>query len=132
MNRLVKIASHLYPVEGIEWVNFTANINGENGVEVKLIGIDCTFRYVGQLASQAYDILDPLHVHIGNDCILPHRIEWVDFEANFGGQTGVEVRVAGEQNENGEPLTRQYTGAAASEAYDALTALVETAQAAGN
>jgi len=131
--KFVKIATNMYPVKGIEWVNFTAMIDGAQGVEVKLIGVNDTFRYTGDFASLAYDILKPLHVQIGTDYFLPHRIDWVDFAANINGQVGVEVRIDGEVDAAGNATTRQYTGQFAEEAYNVLAPLADDeTMAAGN
>jgi len=128
MKKFVRIASDMYPIDGIESVNFNA-VDGKT-VEVKLVGVAETFRYTGEFADLAYAALSPLCIYVNDSYFLAHRIEWVNFEATIGGDIGVEVRVAGEVDAKGNPVTRQYTENMASIAYDKLTELVDATVAA--
>lgn len=125
----IKIATQMFPTERIEWINREANINGQLGVEVKLWGVAETFQYTGEFASLAYDILEGVEpapappsftLRLPDGDVLINDIVWADLAVNLNGQTGVEIRVATDP----VGMTRQYSGEAASEAYDALVSLV--------
>jgi len=117
----IKIDTQIIATERIASIDRQADINGQTGVEIFLHGIAESFRYTGQFAEIAYNALYNIFptppIILGSDApICIADIEWVDLNANFNGQQGVEVRVSTD-----EPgISRQYTGTDASNAYDVL------------
>jgi len=63
--------------------------------------------------------LIPVAVELDGKTVLLSELEWVDFAAQIGSQTGVEIRVSSDP----VGVTRQYTGDTASTVYDILAEL---------
>lgn len=59
--------------------------------------------------------------------ILIRDIEWVNLNADFGGQTGIEIRVSTDGVDGaGNGITRKYTGDFADRAYEQIEAFAGT------
>jgi hypothetical protein len=116
-------ANHAYDLlEGVEANPIPPNFPA---IQVLVNGQPSTFSSV---TLSDGTVLDGV-IQVADQQINVNDILWIDLASNLNGQTGVEVRVVTD-----EPgITRQFTGQAASDAYDALVALVpENAAAAGN
>ena len=139
----------------------TTTVNGEAIVQVAILALTDTFNFDGQVGSAVYGQLEgfvpapktivprkiqvlvdgnpvaaevfipgettPVAIVIDGQIISTDSIEWADINTNFGTEVGVELRLS----TDAPGITHQYLGASASQAYDALAALVpETATAA--